>query len=544
MQLPGAWLQLERCPFSEAWKWQMIAQHEETQEQELINKYHLWERSGHGQGGIILATSVLLSFLVYGRGLGNGFVAEDFNTIALSTVDWARLCRFLIEATRIKPLPLLLNKAIYPLFGTNPVGYHLMSLLLHAACTWWVVQLGTLLSGKRRVGLGAGLLFAIYPRHHQTVLWLAANQFVIVALFSLVALVCFSKYLDGGQCRYYLITWVCSLLALATNEAGVVLLLLLPFMEWVLEWPTLRQALVALQDWRNYRKYWPLLLLMITFFLLAFGGERLNKLTGNRTYHFTGWGSEQVKSWASYLVYLTFPHIPLRSLDVTPLTVALAALVTLGLGAALAKGNAVVRLLVIWIGATLAPYVFFVPFGNADRYFYVPAIGLSILASVLGFWGYDKLKAYSASWARMVAVLFIGLYLISSVMLMQQRIGEWYRAGEIATNVVEQVKRLHPDVPPESTMLFVALPDQYKQAYVFLGGGIGGAVHLAYGAQPSAPRAYRTRDPAVSAFLKKAEPVDHPLPGLYVFLYEDGILYDKSNVVSNLEPLQKGTWSR
>lgn len=522
---------------------QMIAQHK-VQEQELISKYHLWERSSRGQELIILAISVLLSFLVYGSGLANGFVAEDFNMMALSTIDWARLCKFIIEVARIKPLPLLLNKAIYPLFGTNPVGYHLMSLVLHAACTWCVVQLGTLLSGKRRVGLVAGLLFAVYPRHHQTVLWLAANQFVIVALFGLVALVCFGNYLDRGQCRYYLITWACSLLALATNEAGVVFLLLLPLMEWVLEWPTLRQALVALRDWRTYRKYWPLLVLMATFLLLTFGGGRLDKLTGNRTYHFTGWGSEQVRAWASYLVYLTFPQIPLRSLDVTPLAVVLAALMALGLGVALAKGTAVVRFLVIWIGAALAPYVFFVPFGNADRYFYIPTVGLSIFASVLGWWGYDKLKARSAAWARVVAVLLIGLYLVSSVMLIQQRIGEWHRASEIAANVVEQVRRLYPELPPESTMLFVTLPDQYKQAYVFLGGGIGGAVYLAYGAQLSAPRAYRTRDPTVISFLKEAELVDHPLPGLYVFLYEDGILYDKSNVVSSLEPLREGTWSR
>ncbi len=521
----------------------MIAQHK-AQGQKLISKHRLWERSFRGQGLIILAGSALLSFLVYGRGLFNGFIAEDFNMIALSTVDWARLCRFLIEETRIKPLPLLLNKAIYPLFGTNPVGYHLMNLMLHAACTWCVVQLGTLLSGKQRVGLVAGLLFAVYPRHHQSVLWLAANQFVIVALLGLVALVCFSKYLEGSRRRYYLITWTCSLLALATNEAGVAFLLLLPLMEWVLEWPTLRQALVALRDWRTYRKYWPLLLLIIAFFLLAFGGERLDKLTGNQTYHFTGWGSEQVRTWASYLVYLTFPQIPLRSLDVTPVTVALAALVTLGLGAALAKGTAVVRFLAIWVGATLAPYVFFVPFGNADRYFYVPAAGLSILASVLGCWGYNKLRARSAAWAGVVAVLLLGWYLISSVMFMQRRIGEWHRAGEIAADVVEQTKRLYPNVPPESTMLFVALPDQYEQAYVFFGGGIGGAVYLAYGAQPSAPRAYRTRDPAVISFLKEAEPVDDPLPESYVFLYEDGILYDKSNVVSSLEPLRTATWSR
>jgi len=87
---------------------------ETAQEQALKSKQHLWERFSRGQELIILAGSAMLSFLVYGRGLLNSFVAEDFNMMALSTVDWARLYRFLIEATRTKPLPLLLNKAILP----------------------------------------------------------------------------------------------------------------------------------------------------------------------------------------------------------------------------------------------------------------------------------------------------------------------------------------------------------------------------------------------------------------------------------------------
>jgi hypothetical protein len=516
----------------------------ESRKQEPMSQHCVRERSFRGQELIVLAGSAVLNFLIYGRGLFNGFVAEDFNMIALSTVDWARLCKFLTEETRIKPLPLLLNKAIYTLFGTNPMGYHLMSLVLHATCTWCVVQLGTLLSGKRRVGLVAGLLFAVYPRHHQAVLWLAANQFVIVTLFGLGALICFSKYLERGGRHYYLMTWVCSLLALATNEAGVVFLFLLPFLEWMLERPTFRQTSVAPRDWRTYRKYWPLLALMTAFLLLTFGGVRLDKLTGNRAYYFTGWGSEQVRNWASYLVYLTFPQIPLRSLDVTPLTVALATLVTLGLGAALAKGTAVVRLLVIWIGAALAPYVFFVPFGNSDRYFYSAAIGLCTLIACVGCHLYDSSKFIAFSPKRFMSSLLIGAYLVSSVALIQQRIEEWRRAGEIAADTIAQAAHSYVSVPPESTMLFAGLPGWYKQAYIFQGGGIAGAVYLAYGAQPSAPRAYQTYDPAVISFLKGADPVDRPLPGLYVFLHEDGILYDKSNVVNSLEPLRKGTWFR
>ena len=146
--------------------------------------------------------------------------------------------------------------------------------------------------------------------------------------------------------------------------------------------------------------------------------------------------------------------------------------------------------------------------------------------------------------AQVITMLVAGIYLISSVALVQQRINEWRQAGELAADVLEQTRRLYPSVPMESTMLFAGLPDQYEQAYVFLGGGIRGAVYLAYGDQLSIPSAYQTRDPEVISYLKEADPVDQPLPGLYVFLYQDGVLYDKTNVVNNYEPLQKGTWYR
>ena len=126
----------------------------------------------------------------------------------------------------------------------------------------------------------------------------------------------------------------------------------------------------------------------------------------------------------------------------------------------------------------------------------------------------------------------------------REGVREWRRAGKIAADGVKQAHHLYPLPPAKSTMLFVDLPGQHGQAYVFLGGGIGGAVYLAYGTQRSAPRAWQSRDPAVISFLKRAEPVKDSLPEINVFLYQDGILYDKSNVVNSLESLHKGTWYR
>jgi hypothetical protein len=492
-------------------------------------------------GMIIL---ILFNLGVYGRGLPNGFVAEDFNMMAVSTLPWSGLWQMVTTEARIKPLPIFLNKGLYTLFGMDPTGYHLVNLLLHAICTWCVMRLATLLSGKSQVGWIAGLLFAVYPRHHQTVLWLAANQFIIATLLGLVAFLCFHSYLLGNKRHFYLLTWGTLFLALITNEIGAVFLFLLPFWEWVVNRSLPGQASSSLRGERPWLKYWPLLILLFAFLWLTFGDGRLNKLSLNQSYHFTGLGIEQVKTGASYLVYLLFPHFALRSLDVTPGTVALAGLAVLGLVAALKAGSAQVRFLVLWAVTALVPYVFFVPFGNADRYFYGAAAALSILLVLTGQRLYVGWRVPLRLKQGLVFFLLI-VYLASSVALIQQRIDEWRRAGEIAGDLVKQVQGLYPHPSAGTEMLFVNLPDQHGQAYVFKGGGVGGALYLAYHSEgQSPPKAYQTYDPVTLSFLRTAEPKTEYLSEPMVFLYQDGILLDKSKVVDRIEVLQKETWFR
>jgi len=498
----------------------------------------------------------LLAGLTYIRGLNNSFVAEDFTLLSISSQTFAEMWQYMISFTRMLLVFISFGWALFRLCGTNPIGCHLVILVLHVGVSLLLFHVASLLSGDKRIGFISALVYAVYPRHHQPVLWLAAaSEMVLVAFFSLICIYTFKKYLSTRWLGWQILTLLSLSVAILSHEVGTILFPLLPLIELLLH--SEERNARAWFAFRFYYKYIPYLVLFGLYFLVTFGGARLFKLSTDltekqltaegfqyETYHLTGLSIYGIKDMLAYLTYLAYPQIPLRLLDPNLLTAMLALVTSLFLLFLLVKGSPIMRFSILWMVLAILPFVLFVPFGNADRYFYLPAAGFSILVGTLACQGYDKLKARWPSWGQVILVCLLASYLVSSIILIQQRIGEWRQAGEIAADVVGQAKRLYPNVPPESTMLFVALPEQYKQAYVFLGGGIGGAVYLAYGAQPSAPRAYQTRDPAVSSFLKKAEPVDHPLPGLYVFLYENGILYDKSNVVSSLEPLRKGTWSR
>jgi hypothetical protein len=499
----------------------------------------------------------LVTGLTYIRGLNNSFVAEDFVFLSTSGQTFAEMWQYMVSLTRMLLVFISFGWALFRLCGKDPVVCHLAVLVLHVGVSLLLFYVASLLSGDKRIGFISALIYAVYPRHHQPVLWLAAaSEMVLVVLFSLACIYTFKKYLNTRWLGWQILTLLSLCAAILSHEVGVILFPLLPLIELILHSSEERNTRAWL-TFRFYYKYVPYLVLFGLYFLMTFGGARLFKLstdlTGRQlaaegfqyeTYHLTGLSIDKIKYMLAYLTYLAYPQIPLRLLDPNLLTAMLALVTSLFLLFLLAKGSPIMRFSILWMVLAILPFVLFVPFGNADRYFYLPAAGFSVLVGTLACRGYDKLEARWPGWGQVILVCLLALYLVSSIILIQQRIGEWHRAGEIAADVVAQTRRLYPDVPPESTMLFVALPGQYKQAYVFLGGGIGGAVYLAYGAQPSAPRAYQTRDPEVVSFLKEAELVEHPLPGVYVFLYEDGVLYDRSEMVNSLEPLRPGTWSR
>jgi len=62
----------------------------------------------------------------------------------------------------------------------------------------------------------------VYPRHHEPVLWLAANQFVLSLTWILLALILYVRHLRTGKIVHYALTYLCVVLALASNEVDSV----------------------------------------------------------------------------------------------------------------------------------------------------------------------------------------------------------------------------------------------------------------------------------------------------------------------------------
>jgi len=463
--------------------------------------------------------------LPYVRGVSSLFVAEDFDVLLLSSLDFHLFWQMaFVRATRIKVVALFKDWLGYQIWGANPAGYHMLSLLFHLLCSLLVCYLGYLLLKDIRGSAIGGLIFAVYPRHHGAVLWLAASQFVLSTFFILAGLTLFVVYLRRCQLKYYLLSSTCVVLALFSHEIGILLPPLALLAELLWRWESGDPLCTVLRDLDMYKKYLPWLLALTIFLMLSFSGPRAFKVQVREldprlvveAYHFLGIDVARVKESLAYLTYLMWPQIPLNTLDLNLGSIVLAGISVCALLVFLVKGKPAERFFLLWTIGALLPFIFFSPFGPTDRYFYLAAAGLALILGRLGLRVYHRLQRKAA---KVLMVAILGLYVVSSVMLLQVRIAEWREAGEMARDIIEQVLDLHPQVPPRSRMFFVGLPGWHGQAYVFLGGGIGGAMRTVY--EDLRLEVYRSVDPQLKAWLLSRQE-GAPIPGEFVFLYKDG----------------------
>jgi tetratricopeptide (TPR) repeat protein len=184
----------------------------------------------------------LATIALYSPVAGHGFITFDdreyvtanphiHNGLAWSTVTWAFTST---EAANWHPLTWLSHALDYQLFGLNPAGHHMDSVLIHALNA---VLLFLLLAWiTRRVGasLLVAALFAVHPLNVESVAWVAERKNVLSTLFFLLAIGAYAWYAKKPEWRRYLVV-------VALFAAGLMakpMVITLPFVLLLLDyWP-------------------------------------------------------------------------------------------------------------------------------------------------------------------------------------------------------------------------------------------------------------------------------------------------------------------
>ena len=85
-----------------------------------------------------------------------------------------------------RPLYAISNARLFELFGTEPAGWYLCGLLVHAANACLVAYLAGRVSGRALVGFAAGVAFAAFYSPNEAVAWVSANLGLFCVFFVLL----------------------------------------------------------------------------------------------------------------------------------------------------------------------------------------------------------------------------------------------------------------------------------------------------------------------------------------------------------------------
>jgi tetratricopeptide (TPR) repeat protein len=191
------------------------------------------------RGAILLVAGLLAcATLPYLNILFNGFVYDDDTQLVrnpyvrsfqhLKHIFTSNVWSFHGAAVSnyYRPMMTLGYLIGYKIFGMEPYGFHLVSLLLHILVVCLVFALTQRLTGDRGWAFVAGAFFALHPVHTESVAWIAAVTDLELTFFYLLT---FGTFLalarPGGRCsgRLLAVMGATFILALLSKEQAMTL---------------------------------------------------------------------------------------------------------------------------------------------------------------------------------------------------------------------------------------------------------------------------------------------------------------------------------
>jgi tetratricopeptide (TPR) repeat protein len=370
-------------------------------------------------GGLIIPVLVfIITVLAYLPTLQNGFVNWDDESFLVANpsyrgLGWKQIHWMFTTCymSSCMPLTWVTYSLDYVLWGMNPLGYHLSSLLIHAAnaVLFYFVGLRLLrlfvsasnvspLAVRSAAGFAA-LFFALHPLQVEVVAWTLGREMAVAGFFFFLTLLCYLKAFENESkgaphWRWMGAAWFFYAMSLLGKEVAMVL----PFALLVLDVYPLRRLGRERGRWFGpevRRIWWE----KVPFLLLTVGaGVRavLGKEETGAVYPFAGYGllprvaqvlySLAFYPWKTLLPFDLSPLYPLqRFTGIWELQWILSGALVLLLSA----GFFFARRrwpggLAAWVfyGVLLLPVSGIVTFGPqlvADRFSYLPSLGWAVL---------------------------------------------------------------------------------------------------------------------------------------------------------------------
>jgi tetratricopeptide (TPR) repeat protein len=383
----------------------------------------------------LLAVLVWISF---SPTLGGGFLNYDDNEyvydnphitggLSLAGIAWA-FTHF--HAYNWHPVTTILHMLDCQVYGLAPWGHHSTNILLHTGAAMLLfLALYALTRNTSPDGIWCSAfvaaLFAIHPLHVESVAWISERKDVLSGVFFSATLLSYARYAQGERrsLEKYSLVVLFFALGLMSKPTLVTVPLLLLLLDY---WPLRRmQSIIGEEDEGGERSVQNLIAEKVPLFVLSAAAcvitmnAQKTAFTVTELLPFQARFANAVVSYVAYLVQLAYPArlavlypYPEAGIGGVDIVGALLLLWAVAI-AALVWRKKFPYLLTgwFWFVGMLVPMIGLVQVGpqaRADRYTYLPAIGVFIIFA----WGAADLSHRFHFGRRVltaVAVLIIGL---------------------------------------------------------------------------------------------------------------------------------------
>jgi hypothetical protein len=337
--------------------------------------------------GAVLATLAAAVLVFYGRALDRPFTSEDFLLIRFlgENPPWRDLLAQLtspwleISVVRFyRPVSTLLYGAEIAAFGSNPIGYNIVHVLLHIVNASLVWAIARRLSGEEITAFAAAFLFAIHPLHPNAVVFSASFATLFGASFLLAAMLTYQRFREGGSLAAWGASMALFILALGSYEAAAVLPGLLAAYDHLVgirAAPGKRHASLL----RGYLPFFGVLGLYLLFRRALFG----ESIGGYQEYRERLLAPEIRRLVHDLATSIHQLHLPVYDRPPEPwvLAVSCAVLVGVPLAVWFLQRRSLDGLWLFawaWILASLAPFAFRPSVPGNGRYWYLAAAGVAM----------------------------------------------------------------------------------------------------------------------------------------------------------------------
>ena len=382
-----------------------------------------------------------------------------------------------------QPLTSLSHMLDCQLFGLRPGPPHLVNLSLHLANTVLLFLLLQQLTGARWRSAFVAALFALHPLHVESVAWVSERKDVLSTLFFLLTLWAYARYAEESKVQspksrvpegehawpYFSLTLVFFALGLMSKP----MLVTVPFVLLLLDyWPLRRLNHPPIHQSTNPSPHSPRLRLVLEkllFFALAIAMSCITLVAQQRSGAVAELSvvplysriANALVSCSRYIQKMLWPeeliaYYP-RVLSWPAWQIAGAAILLVAVTVfvvQLARRRPYLAFGWLWFLVTLLPVIGFVQVGTqamADRYTYIPLIGLFVLVTwgVADIWMEKRLPV-------IVLSLAAGAALASCLAMTRTQVQYWRNSVTLFSHALAVL----PGVPLAQNNLGSALYDQ------------------------------------------------------------------------------------